>query len=219
MSNDGDTSQAHSARPHRNKPPITIIDFDSNPYASTRITSPRSLQAIKDSGFIIEELYHLTFDQFKEKNPNVRALPLEIQKKRYQFYESNRKENIKHIIEIRELIDEKPKVNNVSTTASKFYTTYNSNSVQNDQKAFERMKAKNEMDLISMVQYEIQKELMRKEAQRKIDMQNAKKEQTMREIQRKREEEEKKRIIRENERMKREEEKEKIGRASCRERV
>lgn len=208
MSNDGDTSQSHSARPHRNRPPITIIDFESNPYASTRITSPRSLQAIKDSGFIIEELYHLTFDQFKEQNPNIRALPIEIQKKRYQFYENNRKENIKHIIEIRELIDDKPKMNNVSKTASKFYTTYNSNSVQNDQKAFERMKAKNEMDLISMVRFEIQKELMRKEAQRKLDMQNAKKEQTMKEIQRKREEEEKKRVIRENERMRREEEKE-----------
>ena len=176
---------------------ITILDFESNPTKKTKINSPRSLQAIKDSGHIIEELYYLTIDQYKDKNPNIRVLPQEIQKKRYDFYEKNRAQSIKEIIDIREIIsnDEKTK-NNFSTSTSQNFNKTNY-SVKNEQREFERMKAKNEIDLINMVQYEIRREIMMKEAKRKIEIQNEKKEKNLEEIQKKRKEEEKKRIIRE----------------------
>ncbi len=79
---------------------INIIDFNSNPYLKKRINSPRSLELINSSGYTFEELCYETFNEFKKNHSEIMSLPNEIQKMRYSFYESRRKEKIKEILEL-----------------------------------------------------------------------------------------------------------------------
>ena len=74
---------------------ITILDIESNPSSKQKINSPRSLEAIKHIGYNVQDLYHLTFDEFKRTHPEMLPLSQEFQEKRYNFYENNRNNKIK----------------------------------------------------------------------------------------------------------------------------
>ena len=59
---------------------------------------------------------------------------------------------------------------------------FQSTAIRNELKQFERMKKKNEMDLLNTVEYELQRKIMQKEAELKIKKQNLKLENIKREV-------------------------------------
>ena len=59
---------------------------------------------------------------------------------------------------------------------------FQSTAIRNELKQFERMKKKNEMDLLNTVEYELQRKIMQKEAELKIKKQNLKLENFKKEV-------------------------------------
>ena len=68
------------------------------------MNSPRSLEACRQLGIIPRELYFQDFETYSRLNPEVKALPKEIQKIRFDNIDSYRKETIQMVIEQREKI-------------------------------------------------------------------------------------------------------------------
>ena len=58
------------------------------------LISPRSLEACKRLGIEIKDLYSKSFSEFKNNNPEVRLLPLQIQELRYAHSEKYREKLI-----------------------------------------------------------------------------------------------------------------------------
>lgn len=183
----------------------TILDFEANPKKTSRINSPKSLSAIKQLGYNQSDLIYLSFKDFKATHPELIGQDKDSQKLRYEYAESLRKEKINEIKRLREKTD-LTKGNNTNKSRSSTYSNgfkneskNNFTAIENDQKAFERMKAKNEGDLINMVQYALTRELMRKEAEEKLRIQKDRKEEYDQKLLEKRNEEE--RVKREKERI------------------
>lgn len=174
-------NNTHTERPKTTYKSISIIDFINYPYKTTKITSPRSLNAINQLNYSVSELYQISFDNFKTKYPEVIALSPELLKKRYHFIEKNRQNKIEQIKELREALSNDPyshcnninshhelkhsfsKVNitNNQITANNQYNEFNHTTGFNiDRKQYAKLKAKREMNLMNQVQYEIQKEIM-----------------------------------------------------------
>lgn len=176
----------------------SIVDFEQNPKNTTKISSPRSLTAIKQLGYNQSDLVFLSFKDFKEKHPELTGQDKSSQKLRYEYSENLRTEKINEIKRLREKIDlnkiSNDRKNRSSSSQGGFNTqsknNFTSTAIENEQKAFERMKAKNEADLINMVQYALTRELMRKEAEEKLHIQKEKKEKYDRLLMDKRNEEE-----------------------------
>ena len=68
------------------------------------MNSPRSLEACRQLGIIPNELYFQDFETYSRLNPEVKALPKEIQKIRFENIDNYRKETIQMVIEQREKI-------------------------------------------------------------------------------------------------------------------
>ena len=183
---------------------VTILDFEANPTPNTKINSPRSIIALKETGMIIEDLYFIPPNRYPYIYPEVRQLPPDLQEKQYNFYEERRKEKLNKVIEARSKIEKdevfqysnsvelkKNKTMMSSTSKNKLDTSkIRSTSVTNDLKQYERMKQKNELEIIRMFQNEIRKEEMIKESERKMKLQKEKAEQFQRELKARRDEEE-----------------------------
>lgn len=197
---------------------ITIDFFSQNPTNNPRITSPRSLFAIKNSGYSLEELFYITFDQYKQLYPEIIPLSQERQKKRYEFYENHRKEKISIISNLRLTIKDTEESNNNNSnsyskstqikkskshiannelTTSDYLNTNNGipnsiNKANSNERELNKMIAKNELDLINMIRCSIQNEKLIKDAEEKQRIELEKKEKYQQELQKHREEEEKK---------------------------
>ena len=68
------------------------------------MNSPRSLEACRQLGVIPNELYFQDFETYTKLNPEVKSLPKEIQKIRFDNIDNYRKETIQMVIEQREKI-------------------------------------------------------------------------------------------------------------------
>ena len=68
------------------------------------MNSPRSLEACRQLGIIPNELYFQDFETYVKMNPEVIALPKEIQKIRFENIDNYRKETIQMVIDQREKI-------------------------------------------------------------------------------------------------------------------
>lgn len=188
---------------------ITISDLDFNDHDRIKINSPRSLLALKYAGLTQEELYFISFDEFVTISPDIKKLPKEMQIKRFDFYETHRKNKIKEVIELREKIIEKEQkklsyseeLNKSSLTLSS-QNKKRSTSVNNDIKRLEKIKAKNETELLNMIQNEIKKKLIVKRAEEKIQIQREIQKKFMEEQEKKNQEELKKKEKIENEKKK-----------------
>ena len=90
-----------------NEKNISIINLIKNPFIKKKIDSPRSLKSMKNLGYQMDEIYHISFPQFLDKNKEIKKLPEELQKNKYEFYEEYRKIKIGNIkIERDRLIQE-----------------------------------------------------------------------------------------------------------------
>ena len=70
----------------QNKNLISIdnCDFESK---TKRINSPRTLEALSVLGINENDLYKLSFEKFKNKYPEIKEIPKDLQKYRYDSYE------------------------------------------------------------------------------------------------------------------------------------
>ena len=196
----------------------SIEDLEKNSNRYIRISTPCSVLALKRTGISQEELYFVPFIEFIQKNPEMRKLSPEIQESRYMFFEGHRKEKIQEIKKVRNQI----KNDNNSITRNNSFLNKSANltfdhnklfstSVNNDIKQLEQMKAKNELELLNMLQNEVNKELLLKEAERKIQRQKEKFLQYQKELQQRAEEENRKKEKVEQERLKKQQEEEELA--------
>ena len=82
---------------NNNKNQISILNYLDNPFIKRKIESPKSLISMKNLNYKMNEIIYLTFDEFLNKYKEIKKLPEEIQKRKYEFYEEYRKVKIKNI--------------------------------------------------------------------------------------------------------------------------
>jgi hypothetical protein len=147
------------------------VNFD-NRYSNTRrLNSPRSVEALLRAGYTQEELHYIPFKDYKILNPGTNE-------GRFQYQESRRKEKLEEVRSIRNTLNPEDVLNYNISQVKSFnggrsqsqisQSQIKSTAINNELKAFERIKKKQEMDLINMVQYELKMEMMRKENEEKL---------------------------------------------------
>ena len=189
---------------------INIIDFELNPIEENKINSPRSLEAIAKLGYIFEDLIYNDFNQFKQIHYEIIPLELEMQQKRYNFYEDLRKTKIAEIKDLYIKLcnnENKKEINTMINNYSK--KDYESTALKNNLITFEKIKAKNELDLINLANYEIGREIDQEFAMEKLRIQDEKREMIKKELIKKRKIEKLKKLQKEKERREKEEEEKK----------
>jgi hypothetical protein len=154
-----------------------------------RINSPRSLEAIKLLGYNVSQLEYLPFKDYIKLNPDLIAESKQMQQNHYDYIEKLRKERFNKIKVLRlQLKNEEVPLRdkrNQSCYNMKFNTAknrkYDSNllkqekdsfghtAIENEKKILERMRNKNETEIINKIQFELKRELARKKNQEKIE--------------------------------------------------
>jgi hypothetical protein len=161
---------------------LEIANYNSK---KVRVNSPRSLEAMGKLGYTLEELSYVSFKDYLIKHPELRALPKDVQKSRYDFLESKRQNKIDLAKQERQKIlkEEDNRSDSLERKSgdlggSKFVTSQESQigatAINNDLKALERLKKKQEMELLNMVQFELKAKLMQKENEEKMRVQREK---------------------------------------------
>ena len=157
---------------------ITIKDLQNNPNKKLLINSPRSLKALYDSGFSLDQLYYRTLDEFIDEHKEVLHIEEEARNNRYYFYEKLRMDKINSLVEYREKLirDELEDKNNEN----------NNNNIQNEENGgikpmksiildndkriakeeIDIMKKKHEKELANIIQLELDKDLFNLEMQK-----------------------------------------------------
>ena len=64
---------------------ISILHYMENPNIIDNMESPRSINAMLQLGYIMDDIRYLSFSDFINNNPSFRSLPRETQLKRYEF--------------------------------------------------------------------------------------------------------------------------------------
>jgi len=155
-----------------------------------RLTSPRSIEALDRLGIDLDELYFIDFKNYKLKHVEAMNLPDHIQQSRYDYYEKHRQHKLEEVLKERENINnDKIFMDKVSKSQIALVTSGNekdtsalpitvstSTAINNEIKAFERIKKKQEMELVTMIQNEFMAELQKKENEDKIQKQLEKQE-------------------------------------------
>ena len=160
-----------------NKPKISINDILNEPNKNIKITSPRSLLSLQIAGLTIEDLIFISFNTFVNNYPETKKFPKQMQEKLYTFYEKHRIEKINEVKKIYDDIKEKELKRTCYSegyNSSKVMTNRSqsqSSMINNDMKRLNQMKAKNEQEILNMIQNEINKELILKRAEEKIMIQ------------------------------------------------
>jgi hypothetical protein len=146
---------------------VTILDLQKNPNLKLIINSPRSLQALNDSGYTLDQLYHRTFDEFIEEHKELLHLDEEVRINRYHFYEKLRMDKINNLVEYREQLIQNELYqlnydNNNQEENNKIKTMKNI-ILDNDKRIAENeisiIKKKYEKELANIIQLELDKDL------------------------------------------------------------
>ena len=163
--------------------PITIKDLQKNPNKKLIINSPRSIKALYDSGFSLDQLYHRTFDEFISEHKEVLHIEEEARINRYHFYEKLRMDKINSLVEYREkLIQAEFEENNNNIE-------YKNNKEENErikpmkniildndkriaQEEIDIMRKKHEKELANIIQLELDKDLFQLEMKKQQENYN-----------------------------------------------
>ena len=146
---------------------VTILDLQKNPNLKLIINSPRSLQALNDSGYTLDQLYHRTFDEFIEEHKELLHMDEEVRMNRYHFYEKLRMDKINNLVEYREQLIQNELYqlnydNNNQEENNKIKTMKNI-ILDNDKRIAENeiniIKKKHEKELANIIQLELDKDL------------------------------------------------------------
>ena len=155
----------------------TIEDLQQNPNKKFTINSPRSLKALFDSGFSLDQLYYKTFEEFIDEHKEIMHLDEEVQKNRYQFYEKLRLDKINSLVEYREKLiqDEQDllnnNINNENNQNEEDQIKPMKNIILDNDKRIAKeeldiMKKKHEKELANIIQLELDKDLFNLEMQK-----------------------------------------------------
>ena len=152
-----------------NKQLISIDDYLTNPNQSLKLNSPRTIKAIKQLGYIQEDLCYVPFTNFHFINSNFHNLTPQIQKRLFTVYNELRISKIAEVAEYR---------NNIPhTTCNNSDTSDNGDNGDNDMfdeaiktnvKVYEKLKKRNENEFVFAVESELKRQVMLKEAENKL---------------------------------------------------
>ena len=156
---------------------ITIKDLQNNPNKKLLINSPRSLKALYDSGFSLDQLYYRTLDEFIDEHKEVLHIEEEARNNRYYFYEKLRMDKINSLVEyreklIRDELEEKNNENNnnIQNEENGGIKPMKSIILDNDKRIAKEeidiMKKKHEKELANIIQLELDKDLFNLEMQK-----------------------------------------------------
>ncbi len=198
---------------HKTKSVPNISINDINLYQEKiRVNSPTTLRAIKLLGYNISELEFLTLKDYIKRNPNLIGISKSMQQSYYNCVEKLREERFNKIKILRLQLkneNENPKLmkkrsqssynlkkiykNNKrgSPVSSKGRDVLGTTDLENKKKILERMRNKNETEILNKIQFELKRELARKKNEEKIEEQNIKLRKYEKELYKKRKEEEK----------------------------
>ena len=170
---------------HKSKSTANISIDNINLYQTKiRINSPTTLKAIKLLGYKISELEYLTFKDYIKQNPNLIGQPKQMQISYYEYIEKLRKDRFNKIKMLRlQLKSEKAPDRRSQSCYSNIKKrnhpeggkdSFGHTAIENEKKILERMRNKNEMEIINKIQFELKRELARKKNEEKIEKQNIK---------------------------------------------
>lgn len=177
----------------KNKSAVTLsIDNVKFLQRKIRINSPKSLSAMRKLGYKFSDLEYLPFNEYIKRNPNLIGKSKKTQQKIYSFIENLRNTRFQKIKDLRIKLKTQSSVDNTFKNDNLNNSVYNlrkiednkshflsnnsvdillNTSLQKEMKKFERMKNKNETELVNKIQFELNKELIRKKNEYKIKQQ------------------------------------------------
>ena len=169
-------SKNRSTRGIFKKGKISIEDIDYYP-KKVRITSPRSIAAMKKIGVNNDDLEYLTFKEYLFKNPELIPQNREMQRKLYNYVEEIRRNRIEQIKQLRNEITEEELTTSTKkrcfSSKVRGQNDYNNSEnqknsqkisgqfLEKDIKSFNRMRNINKTELFNRMQIELKKELMK----------------------------------------------------------
>ena len=160
---------------------ITIKDLQRNPNKRLMINSPRSLKALYESGYSLDQLYHKTMDEFIEEHKEVLHIEEEERINRYHFYEKLRMDKINNLVDFREKLiqDELEEIrineainniNNNNEDENNQIKPMKNIIIDNDKRIAKEeidiIQKKHEKELANIIQLELDKDLFNLEMQR-----------------------------------------------------
>ena len=152
-----------------------LISLDNCDFSNSAniLNSPRSLEACLRLGVEISELYQLNMDDFKKKYPEVKNLSEDLIKLRYEAEEKFRNDTIKQAKEERNKIieeNEKEKNNNNKQENNNNSDEQQNNKddeianweklIENEKKGIEKIKKRQRQNIESLIEEQINKELI-----------------------------------------------------------
>ena len=122
----------------------------------------------------MESLYSLTFKEYIDRNPELKATPSKTQQSRYHHFEDKRKKMVAAVKEQRQLIiNEEESTKEKSSTSKKSKGSsveqMTSTAIKQERERLERIKKKQESDLKNKIEYEIQMEENRQKSQQRME--------------------------------------------------
>ena len=170
---------------NHNKKVISIETYITNPNQNVRINSPYSVQAIKMLGYSQKDIEYIPIKKYQELDDRYCTLPKDLKKRRYEMYNNYRLSKIQEIYECRNQLKEegllesehrcKTSYNNrihnnifIDDNIEENDNTTQSSAIKEELKKFNRIKRKNEQDLINNVEFELKRQIMLKESEAKM---------------------------------------------------
>jgi hypothetical protein len=155
---------------------ISILNYFQNPKINKLIDSPKTLKAMKDLGYAMEDIYYLTFNEFLDQFQEFRRFSLDIQQYLYDSYENHRLEKIQTIKDKRDYnIKNNININeNHNLPYNKQLIAFSS-SIKEAQKKFEQIQRKNKLELINAIKAQLENQIIIKKGESKMRKDSMKK--------------------------------------------
>ena len=154
------------------------LNSESNENEEINLNSSRTKEAIKLLGYSFDEILYVPFKEYINLNQEIKILPKEFQRKRYNFSENFRQRKLENIKNLKKQID----INKIATISNfKFSKGYilneeniSSTAIIDNINYYNYSKIKNENDLINIIQNKLKKEISKIENENKIKRENNK---------------------------------------------
>ena len=152
----------------------------SNENDELNLNSSRTKEAIKFLGYSFDEILYVPFKEYINLNQEIKILPKEFQRKRYNFSENFRQRKLENIKNLKKQIDinKIPRISNINFTKDNILNEENisSTAIMDNINFYNYSKNKNENDLINAIENKLEKVISKIENENKIKRENYKNE-------------------------------------------